>query len=213
MILTLAMPVDEIAIAPGSAVRLRASWQEYLEVVRSLGEDRSARVAYSDCILEIRMPSQLHESINRGLAAIILTLAEITDRDFNNLGSATLNRPDLARGIEPDSCFYIRSVGAGQGVAEPTSLPPDLAIEVDIASSSERKMAIYAAMGVMELWLYRQGQLVVLRLEGDRYVAVERSLAFPEVSATQLNEWIALRTSGTDLTVIRAVRTALSKSN
>lgn len=212
MALMLAMPISEIELAPGSAVRLEASWQDYLEALRSLGEDRSARVAYSDRVLEMRMPGQLRESINRVLAAIILTLAEGLDRDFNNLGSAMLNRPDLAKGIEPDSCFYIQSVGAGQGVAAPTSLPPDLAIEVDVASSSEKKVEIYAAMGVAELWLYRQGQLAILGLADDRYVEMERSLAFPEVSAMQLNEWIALRETGTDLTVVRAVRAALFNS-
>ena len=56
-----------------------------------------------------------------------------------NLHKSSCNRPDLAKGIEPDSCFYIQNAEAGQGVAAPTDLPPDLAIEVDIANSSDSK--------------------------------------------------------------------------
>ncbi|MGI8933518.1 Uma2 family endonuclease [Leptolyngbya sp. BC1307] len=212
MAVTLAAPIHEIELAPGSAIRLKEiSWQAYLALLQTLGEDRGARIAYSDRVLEIRMPGQLHESVNRVLAAIVLTLAEALDRDFNSLGSATLNRPDLVKGIEPDSCFYIRSVEAGQGMAGPTTLPPDLAIEVDIASSSEQKMEIYQAMGVPELWLYRDGRLVILCLQvAGGYTEVERSGAFPEVSAAQLNEWVGLRKTGTDLTVVKAVRRSLA---
>ena len=154
------------------------------------------------------MPGQLHEAINRVLAAVILTLAELMDLEFNNLGSATLNRPDLMKGIEPDSCFYIRSAQAGQGMASPTQVPPDLAVEVDIASSSDNKIKIYAAMGVPELWLYKQGQLVIWVLQGDRYEVAVQSLSFPQVSVTQLNDWLLLREQGTDLTVVKAVRAA-----
>jgi Uma2 family endonuclease len=213
MALMLATPVNEIELVPGSAIRLKGiSWQKYVSLLETLGEDRGARVAYSDNVLEIRMPGQQHESTNRVLSAIILTLAEVSDLDFNNLGSTTLNRPDLVKGIEPDSCFYIRSVQSGQGMAAPTDLPPDLVIEVDIASSSEKKLAIYEAMGVSELWLYRSGRLSIKHLQADgHYAEVERSVAFPEVSTVQLNEWIALRETGTDLTVVKAVRAAMTK--
>ena len=211
MAVTLAAPIHEIELAPGSAIRLKeVSWQAYLALLQTLGEDRGARVAYSDRVLEIRMPGQLHESVNRVLTAVISTLAEGLDRDFNNLGSATLNRPDLVKGIEPDSCFYIYSAEAGQGMALPTDLPPDLAIEVNIASSSQQKLEIYAAMGVLELWLYRQGELRIMGLQDGQYGELSRSVAFPEVSVAQLNEWLALREQGTDLTVMRAVRGAIA---
>jgi Uma2 family endonuclease len=213
MALMLATPVNEIELVPGSAIRLKGiSWQKYVSLLETLGEDRGVRIAYSDNVLEIRMPGQQHESINRVLSAVILTLAEVLDLDFNNLGSTTLNRPDLVKGIEPDSCFYIRSVQSGQGMATPIDLPPDLVIEVDIASSSEKKLAIYEAMGVSELWLYRSGQLSIKQLQADgHYAEVEKSVAFPEVSAVQLNEWIALRETGTDLRVVKAVRAAMTK--
>ena len=93
-------------------------------------------------------------------------------------------------------------------MASPTQVPPDLAVEVDIASSSDNKIEIYAAMGVPELWLYKQGRLVIWVLQGDRYEVAVQSLSFPQVSATQLNDWLLLREQGTDLTVVKAVRAA-----
>jgi Uma2 family endonuclease len=212
MVLALATPVSEIELIPGSAIRLNdVSWQGYLLLLQELGEQRSTRLTYSDGVLEIRMPGQVHEVINRLLTAIILTLAETLDIDVNDLGSTTLNRPDLPKGIEPDSCFYIQNAQAGQGMEGslrlPADLPPDLAIEVDIANSSRRKLLIYAAIGVQELWLYQQGQLTIQHLQADEcYQSVEMSLAFPQISASQLNAWIELRKTTTSLTVIRRVR-------
>ncbi len=210
MVQELATPVSEIELIPGSAIRLKGvTWSRYLALLQELGEDRGTRLTYSDGALEIRMPGQLHEAINRVLAAIILTLADSLGLEFNNLGSTTLNRPDLAKGIEPDSCFYIQNAEAGQGMSTPTDLPPDLATEVNIANSSDSKLQIYAAMGVAEVWLYQGGRLTIKALTTDGYVDVEQSIAFSSVSVVQLNEWIELRKTGTDLTVMRAVRASL----
>lgn len=212
MVLTLATPVSEIQLAPGSALRLKqVTWQGYLALLQELGEQRATRLAYCNGILEIRMPGQLHEAINRVMAAIILTLADVLDLAFNDLGSTTLNRADLAQGVEPDSCFYIQKAEAGQGIAVPAELPPDLAIEVDIASSSANKLAIYEALGIPEVWLFPQGRLTIRTLQAEgHYAEAEQSVAFPQVSAAQLNGWIELRKAGTDLTVIKAVRAAFS---
>jgi Uma2 family endonuclease len=213
MVLALATPVSEIELTPGSAIRLKeVSWQGYLSLLQELDEQRSTRLTYSDGVLEIRMPGQLHEAINRLLVAIILTLAEELDLDVNDLGSTTLNRSDLAKGIEPDSCFYIQNAQDGQGMAGTLKLPPDLAIEVDVASSSQQKLSIYAALGVPELWLYQHNQLTIQQLQANKcYQEVERSLAFPQISGSQLNEWIEQRKTGTNLKVVKRVRAACDR--
>ncbi|NMG60107.1 Uma2 family endonuclease, partial [Geitlerinema sp. P-1104] len=68
------------------------------------------------------------------------------------------------------------------------------------------RLPIYAALGVPEIWLYRQERLEILRQVGGGYEPQGSSLAFPMVTVVQLNQWLALRQTGTDLTVIRAVR-------
>jgi Uma2 family endonuclease len=152
-------PIHQIEITPGSAICIGGiDWHEYLNILQQLGEDRTTRIAYHHRTLEIRMPGQLHESVNRLLAAIVMTLAEEFGYEFNNLGSMTIDRPALAKAIEPDSCFYIQNAQIGQGITPnitENDLPPDLAIEVDIASRSDHKFIIYRAIGIPEIWIYQ----------------------------------------------------------
>jgi Uma2 family endonuclease len=183
------------------------TWESYIALLQELGDTRSTRVAFANGVLEIRMPGQQHEAINRVLAAIALTLAEELGYEFNDLGSMTINRPQLDRGLEPDSCFYIQNARAGQGLsASIADLPPDLALEVDIANRSDNKLSIYQAIAVPEVWLYRGDRLQIQLLEHEVYINSSISRTFPTVSVEQLNQWLGLRRTGTDLTVVRAVR-------
>lgn len=209
MTATLATPLSQIELTPGSALRISGvAWESYIALLAELGDNRASRIAYDSGVLEIRMPGPLHEVMNRVLAAIVLVLAEELGLECNNLGSMRMNRADLAKGVEPDSCFYIQNAQAGQGLETsiPPDFPPDLALEVDIANRSDSKMPIYLAMGVPEVWLYRQKTLSILVLQDDNYQAVAQSRAFQAVTSHQLTEWIQLRKTGTDLTVVRAVR-------
>lgn len=209
MTVAIATHISQIELTPGSAIRISGvTWEGYSALLKELGDDRSTRLAYENGVLEIRMPGQLHEAANRVLATIALTLAEEYGFEFNDLGSMTMNRPDLSQGVEPDSCFYVQNAQAGQGLGEAISsdLPPDLALEVDIANKSDSKLSIYEAMGVPEVWLYQRDIVKIKLLEGEEYINSLTSRAFPTISAEQLNQWLQVRRSGTDLTVVRAVR-------
>jgi Uma2 family endonuclease len=184
MTVTLATPLSQIALSPGSAMTVSGlSWQHYQLLLAELGDDRATRLAYSNGVLEIRMPSQLHEIINRLLSKIIFALAEELGLEIVDLGSTTWNREDLDKGIEPDSCFFIQNAHRVQGLNPeiPPGLSPDLAIEVDIASASDKKLAIYQALGVPELWVYSKGKISILDLQDTQIREVEYSIAFPAV--------------------------------
>lgn len=209
MTTVIATPISQIKLAPGSAMTISGlTWKTYEALLQELGDDRSTRIAYDRGVLEVRMPGEPHEIINRLLAKIITMLAIEFGLEANDFGSVTLNREELDRGIEPDSCFYIQNAARGQGMAETgsESLPPDLALEVDIASSSASKMAIYQAMGVSEVWLYRRNVLQIQLLQDGRYGDIPNSHAFPRVTVEQLNQWIEMRKTETDLTVLREVQ-------
>ncbi|OAB61699.1 hypothetical protein AY599_21310 [Leptolyngbya valderiana BDU 20041] len=209
MTVALATPLSQIELIPGSAIRVSGvSWESYIVLLQELGEHRATRIAYNDGVLEIRMPGAFHEIVNRVLAAIVLVLAEELGLELNNLGSTRFDSPDFSKGIEPDSCFYIQHARVAQGLDGEMSskVPPDLAVEVDIAHRSQSKLPIYSAIAVPELWLYRQDALSILALQGGQYREISTSLAFPSVSVVQLNQWVQLRKTGTDLTVVRAVR-------
>ncbi|NEQ47200.1 MAG: Uma2 family endonuclease [Leptolyngbya sp. SIOISBB] len=209
MTVALATPLSQIVLAPGSAITVDGlTWQHYELLLAELGSDRATRLTYDAGRLEIRMPSQLHEILNRLLSKIIFALAEELEIEVVDLGSTTWNRPDLKKGIEPDSCFLIQNAHRVTGLNPdiPADLPPDLAIEVDIASASDQKLAIYQALGVPELWVYQQGRLKILHLQAAPSLEAEDSLAFSQISRHQLQTWIELRETATDLAVIKAVR-------
>jgi Uma2 family endonuclease len=205
----IATPLSQIELTPGSAMQISGvNWERYIALMQELGDTRSTRIAYANGVLEIRMPGQHHEVLNRALAAIVLTLAEELGYDFNDLGSMTINRPELSKGLEPDSCLYIQNAQAGQGLGTTIAndLPPDLALEIDIAHRSDTKLSIYQALKVPEVWLYQGDQVKIKHLDQGQYVDALTSRAFPLVSSNQLNQWLELRRSGTDLTVVRSVR-------
>jgi Uma2 family endonuclease len=66
-----------------------------------------------------------------------------------DLGSTTWNRVDRDKGIEPDSYFFIQNAHRVRGLnlEIPPNLPPNWAGAGDIASASDKKLAIYQAWG------------------------------------------------------------------
>ena len=88
-------------------------------------------------------------------------------------------------------------------------------IEIDITNPSTRRMLIYQALGVAEIWQYtKRGGVDIFHLQTERYVRSDKSQAFPLLSADQLNEFLAQRQVQGANQVIRSVRKwARSASN
>ena len=185
------------------------SWPTYQAMLADMGDHRATRIAYDRGILTCKMPSKLHEIINRLLARIVKTLTEELDLEVVDVGSTTLEREDLARGAEPDTGFYIQNAARLEGLDPeiPAHLPPDLVIEVDITSPSIERIEIYRALGVPEVWRYtkRQG-LTIYQLQSGFYAESAASVAFPQVTAAQLNQFLGQRQSQSENQVIRVVR-------
>lgn len=57
--------------------------------------------------------------------------------------------------------------------------PPDLVIEVDITRDSIDTLAIYAAIGVLEIWRFDGASLSIFRFMGDSYAEADRSTVIP----------------------------------
>ena len=185
------------------------SWRTYRAMLADMGDHRATRVAYDRGILTLTMPSQLHEIINRLLARIVKTLTEELDLKVVDVGSTTLQREDLEKGVEPDSGFYIQNALQLEGLNPeiPDQLPPDLAIEVDITSPSTQRIQIYEALRVPEVWRYtkRRG-LVIYQLRSGAYVESETSVAFPKITAARLNQCLEQRQTQSENQVIRNLR-------
>ncbi|WP_218081601.1 Uma2 family endonuclease [Anthocerotibacter panamensis] len=197
--------------APGSRVILEGiSWRTYLTLLEELGDHRASRLVYDNGILEITMPTGLHEIIARLLDHMITALADELDVIIQFYGCTTLNREDLAKGVEPDCCYYIQNLrGPGSRSLDLlTDPPPDLAVEVDFTSSSSHKMSVYLSLGVPEVWQYTQQRgVVIFQLKEKGYVACEYSPSFPLVSGVVLTEFLnRVVTEQGDNLIIRAFR-------
>ena len=120
------------------------------------------------------------------------TLTEELELKVQSAGSVTLNQEDLKKGVEPESGFYIQNASLIWGrkrdlVNDP---PPDLVVEVDIISSSTRRLNIYRALQVLEVWRCSARSLEIKRLEGGEYVNCESSVTFPMVTAADLWQFL-----------------------
>ena len=168
------------------------SWPTYKALLADVGGDRAWRIAYDRGSLELRMPLEEHEEPKGLLESFIEAIADELGIEVRKLGSLTLEREDLARAVEPDSCFYIQHEAQvrGRKIHLPDDPPPDLVIESDYTHSSVNKQSIYAALGVPELWRYtNQTLLVYSRIEGG-YEPCDTSLAFPILPIAAVGDFI-----------------------
>ncbi|NQE35762.1 Uma2 family endonuclease [Microcoleus asticus] len=184
------------------------SWQTYQTLLAEAGDKRSSRFSYSQEVLEIIMPSDLHETVNCLLKQFVTTLSDELKLKRKGFGSTTLNREDLKQGAEPDSCFYIQNVDRIRGRKINLSIdpPPDLIIEVDLTSPSTNRFTIYKNLGVPEIWRYLGETVQFFQLQNGEYASCEYSGAFPIVSSGIINQFLQMAEMEDDTTIIDALR-------
>jgi Uma2 family endonuclease len=184
-------------------------WETYRAIADDLEAQPNKRLTYDNGLLEIRMPSDLHENYKKLLGRIVESLTEALEIEIRSLGSMTCDREDLARGLEPDQCYYIQNEAKVWGkdkINLQIDPPPDLAIEIDITSSSINRFAIYAKLAVPEIWRYDGQMITIHHLIGDRYVLSDRSLALVIVSTVDLQNFLDLKRILKENALIRRVR-------
>lgn len=185
------------------------SWETFEALLRETGEDRGSRFAYDCGTLEIMTPLFEHENPKSNFGNFIIALAEELDIEVRSAGSTTLKRRIAKKGIEPDTCYYIQNEAAIRGKQKlnlETDPPPDLAIEIDITSSSVNKFDIYAALGVNELWRYNGQDLKFYQLVEGQYIECKFSVAFPIVSVSEISRFIAQSKTSGEITLLKSFR-------
>ena len=185
------------------------SWATYERLLADYQDSHAAHFVYDQGELEIMVLSLEQERLKHTLATLVEVLAEELNIDVDGVGSTTFHRQDLAKGFEPDACFYIQraeQVAGKKRIDLMEDPPPDLVIEIDITSPSLNKFPIYAQIGVPEIWRYDGHVLFVLRLEGDAYRAVEASEVLSGVPSAQLLLFIQDSESMKRLAWLRQVR-------
>ncbi|MDJ0535780.1 MAG: Uma2 family endonuclease [Xenococcaceae cyanobacterium MO_207.B15] len=102
--MTFSVPIKTIKLAPGSLISIEdISWSDFENVLEELGEKRQVRLTYYQGKLEIMSPLAIHERPHRIIADIVKKILEHQERDWEDFGSTTFKRQELA-GVEPDNC-------------------------------------------------------------------------------------------------------------
>lgn len=176
------LQLRQLVVYPGQRIQLQeVNWNELEAILDELGDKRAYRIAYSDGILEIRMPSPKHEKAKVLIGDMVKIMLEELNIDNECFGSSIFKRQDMAKGIEPDDCFYIENFAQMIGkdrfdlTIDP---PPDLAIEVDVTSKTE--LDAYQSLGVLELWRFEDRQLRISLLQNGQYQDANFSPHFPD---------------------------------
>lgn len=185
--MTVTIPLKSIQLAPGSSIKIdNLTWQDFETILTELGEQRRVRLTYFQGNLEIMSPLAIHERPHRIIADIVKTILDARGRDWEDFGSTTFKLPEIA-GVEPDTCLYIQNAPQMQGCTQmdlEIYPPPDLAIESDVTSKTT--LEVYAAIGVPEVWIYRQKQLKIYTLVNRNYQENSLSPTFPDIPITTL---------------------------
>jgi len=203
--------VQEQIIHESKVVLKGVSWQTFQALLADVGDDRAWRIAYDNGVLEIRMPYLEHEVPKRLLESLVEWIADELEIEVMSVGSLLLEREDLTRAIEPDTCFYIQNEALvrSRDIDLETDPAPDLAVESDYTNSSLNKFAIYAALGVPEIWRYRRQTLEVYQLVEGKYERVAQSIAFTFLPIAEIPEFIEQSRAIGQRAAVRLFRTRI----
>lgn len=185
------------------------SWATF-EALLADADHRGSRFIYDRGNLEIMSPSSEHEWLSTLIGRMIETYTLELGIPIRSGGSTTLKSELKQLGLEPDECYYIVNESAVRGLDEidlTVNPPPDLAIEVDITSSSLDQLGIYAALGVPEVWMCDGAHLRIYRLQSEGiYTLKDLSPTFPGLPPESILDFLARRNNTDETSWIKSFR-------
>lgn len=173
---------NTLTLSPGSEVILRhQTWDDYEQLLKIRSNQTSPKIYFNATTHEILLMSPLPSHGKRidTLRDLVKVLLRYQGKDWECFDPITLKRFAEA-GVEPDTCFYIdnrQAILGKEKIDLSIDPPPDLAIEVDLTSTT--KVKDYQAIAIPELWIYRRGNLLIYIFDGEQYKD-EQSLIFQE---------------------------------
>jgi Uma2 family endonuclease len=207
MLQTITDPKTEIATS--CLVLHDISWEIYEQLLAIFAERSTPRLTYYQGTLELMVPLPEHERYSWTLGRLIAALSEELGLEIIGLGSSAWRSQPKKAGKEADECFYIQNEAVMRDKLEidlATDPPPDLAVEMDLTSSSLNKMKIYAELKVPEVWCFKQGKLTINILTDAGYVESETSLAFGSFPVRELAQFMQLNSDKGENARIREFR-------
>lgn len=186
--------VDFLANEGRTILLTDISWNEYEMFLKDFEERAGWRLAYDGGRLEIMPPTPEHEEYSFSFHDFIRAYCDEFDINLEGRRSATFRREFLEKGVEPDECYYIQTAKKIAGKRLPTkNFPvPDIAVEIDVTTESLDKFPIYAALKVLEVWIYDGATVSFYELEAENYHRISHSRALPLLLAEKLTEYLGM---------------------
>jgi len=179
---------NSIDLPSGGEVILRhQTWLDYQALLTSRQDKAAIKIYFDATTHEIRIMAPLPEHSKKSdtLSDLVKSLLRHLRKDWESFNSITLKRFEK-KGVEPDACFYIQNREAILGkerIDLENDPPPDLALEIDLTSFT--KLEDYTAIGVPELWIYRNQTLNIYLFDGQQYQDLKSSV-FPTIPVKEL---------------------------
>ncbi len=206
------MPLLEThAHLPEGCVELPdVSWEFYEQF---LDEFHGRRIKHVYCDGELAIMSPIfapHEILKKRLARMVEPITEELKRPVLSTGSLTLRSPTLRQGAEPDESYFLTHADVVRQLTQynsETDPPPDLVIEVDITSFSDRRLQVYAALGVPEVWIAgdRPFRIEILDDNGTYQESIT-SRELSGVTVDTIRDWLSRAETVDETTWITAFR-------
>lgn len=180
---------NNIDLSPGAEVILRhQTWLDYQTLLVSRQDKAAIKIYFDATTHEIRIMAPLleHSKKSDTLSDLVKSLLRHLKQDWEGFDPLTLKRFEQ-KGLEPDACFYIQNREAILGkerIDLEIDPPPDLALEIDLTSFTNSED--YVAIGVPELWIYRNQTLNIYLFDGQQYQESLESSLFPTIPVKEL---------------------------
>ncbi|MFN6513033.1 MAG: Uma2 family endonuclease [Nostoc sp. CreGUA01] len=198
---------EKIELPAGAVLKLLGTWEDYQALTEQLGDRAIPRIKYRKGEILLMAPLPEHGRDASLLANIAQVLLDRLEQRYDSFTPITMSLPEFS-GIEPDYCFYIenwRSVVGKKRIDWENDPPPDLIIEIDVTSYTD--INDYLPYQVPEIWLLKNKQLLVYRLQGENY-AITQSIYFPNI-AEIVQQCLQIANEQTTSEAIRWLRSLL----
>lgn len=203
-------------LPPGALLVLNdVNWDDYERLLEELSDRAGMRISYDDGRLRVMSPSAEHEAYKELVLRLAQVCADELGLPLETRGSTTWKRRGMRKAAEPDTCFYVtnahRIIGRTTIDLE-TDPPPDVVVEIDLSHEAPAKPAIYAALGVPEIWRYDGSHAAMFRLEEGAYQICAGSRFLPAITAALLTELLELSARRGQTEALRVFRKRIRSS-
>lgn len=199
----------------GTLVFHDVSWKDYEDLLVKMESKPGHRVYYNDGVLKIMSPRYDHEKVKDLVFSIVRVYADELDLFVESAGSTTYRRRKKAKGVEPDTSFYIGDKGRkilGKATIDlEIDPPPDVVVEVDSTNESWDKFEIYAVFGVPEIWRFDGRRFTFYELAQNRYEECQTSFGFPLLTPQLLTDILEKSQTEGQTAALKTLRRQIAK--